>query len=414
VLLALVTLYATLRHDFAPLPSLAGTLAVCGHPVVVAQSFFGRFYGPLLLFSACLVFLLRDGQFESWRRRSLLAAASVALCTIHYFGIIVWLLAVTARLAFSRMQGIADRGLAYVLAGPVALALCIPLYLGQKSALSASTWIPDPGLNEIWRLLEAYWAWLPVSALLLLGAFRLLFDSEAHRISEPEKRREAWPPLVALAVFPVVLIAISIFLQPVTTQRYAIPAVLALAPAVALVVSREPRWMRVVVLILLALVGSREVKKEGLRQKAYVSSFRSLSETLRDSIPPGASVVIAERHVLYPLADRTDSQDIHLVFPDIPASQMEGGFRDPQQRARLQRLLMHEQDVARVHAALFGFPDIISIADASKPDTVFFVGPRVTDLDPDAYVAGFFPEHDVQWMGSTVGRLVRRNGENLE
>jgi hypothetical protein len=94
--LALLVLYRLLRHDFAPLPSLAGVLVVWGHPEVVIQTFEGRFYGPMLLFSALLALSLQNrGEHSAWAK-SLLAVSSVALCTIHYFGIFPWTLLVGA------------------------------------------------------------------------------------------------------------------------------------------------------------------------------------------------------------------------------------------------------------------------------------------------------------------------------
>jgi hypothetical protein len=268
VLLALLGLYAGLRTVYAPAISLAGVLAVWGHGLVVHHAFEARFYGPWLAASVWFAYLLvRSRSVEHMIRCNvLLGACSIFLCLIHYFGILTMGL-ITAFEAFGPRRDWSNRkgNIVAILAGPVALAGCIPLLLSQRSAFTVPTWVKPPSLSEIAELVT--WILLPASlcAVLILSWLSTLF--QRLRTPRAEQPGSTGDPsnlagLTGLLFLPVVLIVLSFMLQPVFVDRYALCAVAGLAPAVAFLVHRMGRGWALALIVFFLLVSTQQLAKQ--------------------------------------------------------------------------------------------------------------------------------------------------------
>src|SRR5262249_50870016 len=113
------------------------------HPLILSHAFEARFYGPWLAAVAWFAYALV--LFRTSARRLLpgllLAACAAVVCTTHYFGIITLALVTAFDLAFHRAAAPRWAALAIAAVGPLLLLACVPLYLRQRAALTASTWV---------------------------------------------------------------------------------------------------------------------------------------------------------------------------------------------------------------------------------------------------------------------------------
>lgn len=407
VSLALVLVYGLLRHDLGRIPSIAGMLAVWSHPIVIQHAFEGRYYGPMLLFTALLAYSVRNHSGPSLLGQALLAIASIALCTIHYFGVFAWILVIGSS-AWLQRRGRFFRNLWPSLAGPVALIACAPIYLGQKGALTASTWVPNPSFPQVWGLFDFFLGWLPVTAVLFLGAARLIARSNnTERGSGTRRGIAASLTLISLAAYPIFLVLFSILIQPSIVMRYAIVTTLAFAPVVAIVLEREGRWVQIPIIVLFVLVGVRELRAEANRAVGFRVDVQAQAEAVLESVPASAELVVPRRHDLYPLVAQLGSTGPRLVMPFLQRGTLQRVYADPSEE-RWVRMALVEQDVALVHKSVFGVPNVEDEGSLSQRDTLFLAiwgGPT----EVNEYAAGFFPDHLVEPVRPEVVRLVRRD-----
>ena len=265
VVLALVGLYAGLRAAFAPAASLAGVLAVWCHGLVVHHAFEARFYGPWLAATAWFAYLLARSRVGKSRTRMNLAraASAVLLCVIHYFGIITLALVVGLEAIASPSLLKNRRGsLLAAAAGPAALGLCLPLLVRQRAAFSVPTWVQSPTVADVAQL--GTWILLPASlTAVLILAWLSAFSRRIRGVSDeapgPGGDFTRVAGLTGLLLLPLVLVALSFTVQPVLVDRYALPAVAGLAPAVAYLASRMGRAWVVALVAFLTVVGTQQL-----------------------------------------------------------------------------------------------------------------------------------------------------------
>ena len=219
-----LTLTAALLRRYASRASaIAGAAVLWAHPLVQEHAVEARYYGPWLLLSALLAYVLPTADRPPTRRRELLVAGcAVMLCTVHYFGVFTWglIAASTAWHYLPDVRGAARRVLP-LLAGPLALLACTPLYLGQRGVLSVGTWVPPLSVTQILGFASLTFAWPAlVAVLLVLGADALLRAAPgAHRPAGAD----LWA-LVAVGALPAVLVVFSALMQPTLLPRYALPS----------------------------------------------------------------------------------------------------------------------------------------------------------------------------------------------
>ena len=370
---ALTAVFILLRDRYAPWSAAAGTLAVWAQPVVVNAAFEVRFYGPWLLATGCLLLGLRRAVQRPPTGLSAvsLALASVATCTVHYFGVLAWL-AGTGVVAANRRHELAEiaRRLAPSLAGPLVLAACIPLYLDQRAALSVPTWIPTVSSSGVLFLLGVLL--LPpstIAAIICLAVARRPSARLAPPLRSDDTSSLGPSLLVGQAAVPVILAIVSLFGEPFTQPRYWIVGSLAAAPVAALAVSRCGRALASVVVavtVAWSITAVRGERAAAERFRGRVAEDVDITTRLSRS---GKLVVFRRRHTLYPvwrarpeLAANVALLDATAVHPD-------------------DRFLVVERDVARVHLRQFGFPQIRTTNELAEVDS-FYVVELYTDRAP--------------------------------
>jgi hypothetical protein len=401
---AICVVYWVLRVQFDRWASGVGALAVWAQSIVVAEAFDARFYGPWLFGAAVLSLAVqrRTGR-PTWMNAVGLATASVFLCTIHYFGVLSWLSGVLVALWFGR-RAVVRTAVQLIpgLAGPVALALCAPFYVGQRAALSTATWIPDLSAGSVLFLVGLALLTPPV----LVAAIGWAATRVLQRGSKPTELQSDGPSLtlgpallVGQALVPVTLAVFSLVVQPAMQPRYSIAAALVAAPVVALAYTRSLPLFRVVTLV--AIIASSGALVLDARKTA-----RSRAALVHDDLEQVAriaasdtGVVVRRRHSLYPLVVDRPALARHLVLLD-------GTSLAPNDRFELV-----ERDVARVHRRQYGFPQIVSRTDLDSASTFYFLEQESTRAPTPAE----FPDRRIERVGPRLFRLetTSRNGSSV-
>jgi len=285
VVLALLGIYVLLRRAVSPLIALTTVIGIWAHPLVRINAFDARFYGPFLAASVwfCYAIERRHAAPDSARSGTALALASLALCAIHVFGILVWLTAqATGLLVYGRW-----RSWWPALAGPAVFPALWVLFLQpQRDVVTIPTW--EPAFSWITVASTVRFVLLPES----LGILCLIIWAVAgSRVLLRRHHRRAVAPLAPAlwllaglgAVIPLLILE-SLVIQPTLTSRYFIPAVAALAPAMALGLTRLPRWGCAAMLTALTTVsthglrqGALDARAQDQRTTAVMNQIRALS-----------------------------------------------------------------------------------------------------------------------------------------
>jgi len=394
---AVTAAYLLLRDRFSRSSAAAGALVVWSQSVVVNSAFEARFYAPWLLAIGCLLLAVRRAvqRPPTLLSSALLALASIITCLVHYFGVLAWLAAVGVAIAHGR-RTLPDtaRRLSPAVAGPVALAGCVPLYLHQRAVLSVPTWIPPVSVGGVLFLLAVLFLPPPTIAALVcwvVGSMRSPPKSATNRPAYAATTLGAWL-LVGQSTVPIVLACVSLFGQPVTQPRYWVAGSLAAAPIVAAVVTRGGRVLGAVVVAVTlgwSWTSLRNERTAAERQAARVREDIAITTRLSES---GELVVFRRRHSLYPvwrarpgLASKVALLDATAVYPD-------------------DRFLAVERDVARAHLKQFGFPHIMTTGElhdvASFYLIEFYAGRAPTRAE--------FPDHDIRPVAPRVFSISRR------
>jgi hypothetical protein len=398
VLGALTTVYLLLRDQFSPWPAAIGALAVWAQQVVMHAAFEARFYGPLLLASGCLLLvLLRRARGVATPASAVaLALASMVVCTVHYFGILSWGMGVACVLVFAPGSRAATmRRLLPSVTGPLALAACIPLYLGQRASLTVPTWIPDLTLIGAARLLAIFFLTLPIAIALVCWA---LTKARAWRAGVRAERATGRPfalgPLLLLAqvAVPFTLVAFSLLVQPATEPRYWIAGALAAAPVVALVVSRGDTLIRWIATVGMVAASVKTMWGEADRAESFARRVRDDVRVVTELSGSGALVVARWSDTLYP------------VLHERPQLRSRTALLDSTPFDSTNRFYAIQRDLARVNRRLYGLPNLVTPADLGRLRSFYL-------MEPDGEAAptsNEFPQHAIRRVGDRVFHMALR------
>ena len=401
---AICLVYSVLRDQFDRWASAVGALAVWAQSIVVAEAFDARFYGPWLLGAALLSLAVRKSVGRpTWINGTALAAVSVFVCTIHYFGVLSWLSAMLVaawygRAAFARTVG----RLAPALAGPVALALCAPFYIGQRAALTTATWIPDLGVGSALFLVGLALITPPVVvAVIGWGASRFLLRRSPSAVADRSVHRLGLGPalLVSQALVPVALLVFSLAMQPAMQPRYSIAAALVAAPIVAQAYSRSLPLFRVVTLVAILVSSGALLADARKSARSRAAVVHEDTERVARIAALDSTVVVRRRHSLYPLVIERPALADHLVLLD-------GTSVSPNDRFEVV-----ERDVARVHQRQYGFPRIVPRQGLDSTGTFYFLEQDSARTPTPAE----FPDRRIERVGPRLFRLetMMRNGSSV-
>jgi hypothetical protein len=393
---ALIGIYYLLRDDLGRMAAAAGALTVWAHPTVISAAFDARFYGPWLAGVAALLLVIRRRVASQPSRPSalLLALTSAFVCTIHYFGVVSWIAAMaTAVACVPGLRMNVARRLLPAAAGPVALAMCIPLYLSQRSALTRPTWIPRASLAEHAFLLAN--TLLPLAlvvALLAWGASVAL--KKVGRTGEADQQRLGLGAtfLLGQAAVPLGLAVFSMIVQPATQPRYWIAGCLAVAAASAFATARSTPALRAVIVAVLVVLSTTEVSAERDSARRWQERVRTDSSYAARAAVEKRLIVARRRHTLYPMlrADHAASS-VAVLF--------DGKSLGPDSQ-----LVAVDREVARIHRRIYGFPRLVDdIALGSLPLFYF-----VEYDSARAPIAAEFPRHTIERIDQRLFRLAPR------
>lgn len=415
---ALLLVYVVLRRRFDVDSSVAGVLAVGSHGLVAAHAFEGRFYALWLLCSAFFAWSLSLNRnpppLHTGRRAIVVAAAAVLLCTSHWYGILSLALMCAAALASQgRRWRDGLRVIAPSVAGLVAVLAVSPLALGQRAAITVDTWIPAFTTAQLSGLAGTFWtARVPLIAatLMLVGALVFARRDAVRRLEAGARdvaRDVGVVALLSLTLMPLLLALLSLAGQPSMISRYAVPAVLAWGPFVALAVELVGRWPARAFAVVLLGFWWVSFQREAGRKRAFTAGLAREARAIRQAESLGMPVVFQSLHALYPSLAAERGRSSPAVFLDLPDSTFDALFPPNTPSYQHNKGIRLERDFARVHAARFGFPRLASQAELDSADRFLVFATQLSGLAPAA-----FPNHRATPVSENLLRLDRRPGRS--
>lgn len=407
VLAALVTSYTVLRRAFAPLPAIAGVLAIGAHALVIEHSYEARFYAPWLLSCALLAWLFAMRQASATRANGVATGVvAFGMCTIHFYGVVTLaLMSAAAIAAHGRAWRAGLRVVAPAGTGVLAMLIVIPLAVAQRVAYTVPSWLPDFRPGQLGALLSGFW----LESIPLFGAVAIVAatmvrrargDAMLERLVRTGAANAGIAALFTLAVMPVALAALSIVGQPSMLPRYAIPATLAWGPWTALAVALAGRWGAGLALPMLVWSWVVGYTREARARDDFVNAVGAASQAYQRALSGGQGmpVVFTSMNVMYPvvLASGGAARARYLELPD---STFHALFPDSTPAGQANRVTVLERDLARVHARRLGFPRTISQPEADSLDRFLLLLPagRVPAGfgSIEAFAKSLFPGHRV-------------------
>jgi hypothetical protein len=305
MLVALAGIYATCRAFVDPGRAAIATLVVAAHPGVVVQMWQMRMYGFWLGAVAwfCVYTVLAPPR-ASWVTRLVGCALGILVVTSHWLGVFALVLISVPALFLTWSES--DRRVNHALplaAGLGGLLLCLPLIASQRRILTVPTWIEPASIASILR--QGHLIFLVPSAGVVAG-YALL------RVAQPSRWRPAviglparTLPILALLLFPLALLAMSVAMQSVLVERYMLPTTVGLALVAAVVALPFQRWVGLslgaVAACTLVLVSCLELNAlRAAVQGDDARAARVIAITER-VIASGRHLVFARRFEAYPL-----------------------------------------------------------------------------------------------------------------
>lgn len=415
VWLSLTVAFAIVRRHLASSAAFGAACALWAHPLAITYAFDARFYGPWLLVSALLVWATGvDRQAAvSYRRDIAMALSAVGVCTIHYFGVFVWaviaVVVVVSGVSERKSRAAIWRFAAPMLSGPLALLACVPFYLGQRRALSTATWVAPVSMAQLVAFLADYVWWIGLFVPLVLWAIvRLVQQWRGERtiVARISTRDRDLVALVALAAVPLIVVVFSVAVQPSLVRRYAIPGLLAWVPVAALILADVPRVVRTLVLAGHVALAVALVRGQVAGVHRDVADVLSDASAIRAQ-GTGATVVCRTRQRAYALATLADpahplgtSVCRFPVFADTTTPAAAGLDESLVALVRMQTV---ERDVARVHARLYGFPQLSAVEDLRQQAQFYLLD----EADTEAFGRLWFPSFTIRRVAPRLFRLSR-------
>lgn len=416
VLVALCFTFATLRSRFSFAASLAGAVAVGANSAVVTHSYDARFYAPWLMLAAAHAWTLARTQEQATHgRRVAQGVAAALLALIHFYGVVSLTLMVGGAVAsHGRRWRDGLRFAAPSLAGFVATAALVPLALSMRRAFSVKTWVPEFTIAQLWELALVYWlTGVTVLALIALGF--TVVDPRRTRAASIGRIRDALADagvasLAALALMPLAFAAASLLGQPTMISRYSVAASLAWAPLVALVLACWGPWVTRAAIAALVWFWfsayTREVWAQLVRAEEVAGIRLALARGVSERLP----LATPSMHVLYPMLSEPATLTA-LAYLTPADSIMRARFPADSPDEWRGRIMLSERDLARVHAARFGFPLIVTRDDLGRFPRFLLLAPA-RPLNPgfrnmEQFVVATFPEYTLTMLSPELALLER-------
>jgi hypothetical protein len=286
VLVALSGLYVNLRQNYSSLVALTAVLAIWSHPLIVQHAFEARMYGPWLAAIAWFSYFLAragDASLDLWSQ-VLLASTALLTCTMHTLGLLAFGLIVSFYLLFHPASMWSQSALALASLGPLAFIAWSP-FLWKQNAAYTTTWVSPPTKPRVVSFMRAILLRRHLAAVLVgagLSPFLPTIGGEFSALPGVSRDAVFLAGLAGLVLMPLILVIFSYTVQPLLVDRYALPTVASLAPAIASVISPMPDVWLVALCGLLFLIGVYNLRD--LHRASWQQDRRSaaLMQALRE------------------------------------------------------------------------------------------------------------------------------------
>ena|GEM_PF-3965640 len=360
-------------------------------------SFDARFYAPMLaccVWIANLIVSLRE-RASIWRI-VVLALLSAYLCTLHYFGLVALFVMVVGEM-LTRFGSMRERLMRCTptIVGPLALLACFPILLSQRTAMDSAggTHLSRDTLNALAAAFAELWPpmiFIPIVALMLLALRK-------SRTRFSEILRDA-SPLSGLLLYPLVIVAFDLLIQPAILARYLAPIVLATCAIVPLALATLSPRLRLCAVSALALIPT--IGLINVRKSVDNPSALSAPGIVRNAALDRTGPLIADwRGIGVPIwIARPELRD-HLFLLDDP--QLAGFYKDD---AHLSAAIPFERHMIDINRDFYSVPPMISRDELVRFDRFTLV----THLSTLEEVGQRFSEWEVRKVGPIHFELTRR------
>jgi hypothetical protein len=396
MLVALTGIYATCRAFVDSGRAAIATLVVAAHPGVVVQMWQMRMYGFWLAAIAWFgAYAVLAPSRAFWVSRLVGCALAILVVTAHWLGVFALVLISVPALILTWRDADRRWNHALPLAGGLGvLGLSAPLIASQRRILTVPTWIEPASIATILR--QGHLLFLVPSAGVVAGYLLL-------RVAQPSRWRPAVTgppartlPILALLLFPLALLAMSVAMQSVLLERYMLPTTVGLALVAAIAALPLQRWVGLALgsvaacaVVLVACLELKALRGAVQGDDARTARVNAIAERV---IASGQHLVFARRFEAYPLIQaRPQLADSVAVFDFDGAG--EG----------LMRRTFFERDLGRAVSRFY--PDyhlvseeqlrrwgrVVIVTDSAEEDELrrLLPGLNITPLSTDEYEIEF-------------------------
>jgi hypothetical protein len=260
--------------------------------------------------------------------------------------------------------------------GPLALVAWMPIFFRQRANFGVGTWVAPIS----WQLIGEFGGELVPASVVALSVTSIAL-AVAVRSKEGRGVERSSQPLLALLVMPLILLVLTLIVQPVLIARYAIVFALGLATLLALFLRRgawPAQWTICALCVGLSTFNLWQLTSAARDETA---GLHALAESIETN-SKGEAVLFADGRLLFPIYYTFPNMRGRARFLDVPATDRLSGFV---------RAVIH--NVGRQYPG----PDLTS-PDAAGDLSSFLVVCSPGATPPP----GLFPRHDLRKINSCL------------
>lgn len=346
--IALLAMYATLRHAAGRLTSAVAVLVVWTHPLMARYAFEARPYAMMFAGAACLAWGLR---LRGWIGIVMTFLAAVFTCTIHYLGLIPVAGMLLAELIFGP-DTTADRIKRII---PGAIGACafipgIPLMLQQHRSTGAG-WVQPISAHSTVQLLDELFFPLPLLAVLFFWWANRLLGIPHDPVERTKLRRLV--PMFAMFFVPAIAIGYSMTRQSMMVDRYMLVTLIAIPALVILPLAETSTALKTVLLILFLFGSTIIVRWNAVRLAGSQAYFDAIAQQAKGNHYP----------LIFDL--RNDALPVWFQHPELH-SRIAQIDLSPSGSAPLPRLLNYAHHTDGETQQLYDFPPMWNVSTIAK------------------------------------------------
>jgi len=298
------------------------------------------------------------------------------------------------------------------LAGIVALAVCTPLLVAQRSHFTTPIWVPDLNAAQLLEMGRTLFiALVPMAAILVL-LVRSFDETRPASATLAPLRDPGIAAACALALMPLVIAFVSVLVQPTMLPRYAIAATLAWAPLAAMATDALRPVPRVLWCGFLAVVWVVNLFSESEGREQFARAVDADTRAFDEARASGVPVVFQSRHVLYPVAARREALRARMALLVLPDSLLDRMFAPTSGAEEMGRFFRFERDAVQRHVERFGFPRLETHAALDTVREFVLVGSDASlprgYKDVRLFGDAVFPAFQVRRLSETLSLFERQ------